>query len=397
MVRDHGFAAVRQRARSRLHYYRKADTDLLADVDDIMRFRIDSPFVARPVLHEGPLTVNWLLPGIAPHLGGFEGTARMVQFLEARGHTCRIYLTWRYNPLTLGEQVSLLRSAFPAIRARVYADPRSQAPAHACIATGWHTAYCALVHGGDAARFYMVQDFEPLFQPAGTLATLAENTYRMNFFGLTLGPWLSAKLSAEYGMKCAHFQFGADSITYRRTNFKPRNDILFYARRSTPRRGYELGILALRILHQMRPDVQIHLVGGDQPRERTGFPYAHHGTLSHTALAALYNQCAAGLVLSFTNASFLPFELLVAGCTPVINDSNHLRASLRAGGIVFAPPTPHELADALARAVTTQAGRPSQGRLHEDASVMDEPPVATWEVSGEHFEQHLVERVRAGW
>jgi hypothetical protein len=44
-----------------------------------------------------------------------------------------------------------------------------------------------------------VQDFEPYFEPVGSYSTFAENTYRFGFHGITLGEWLSKKLTNEYG------------------------------------------------------------------------------------------------------------------------------------------------------------------------------------------------------
>ena len=42
-------------------------------------------------------------------------------------------------------------------------------------------------------------------------------------------------------------------------------------------------------------------------------------------LSDIYNQCSAGLVLSLTNMSLLPLELLSSGTIPVVNDAENNR------------------------------------------------------------------------
>jgi hypothetical protein len=60
-----------------------------------------------------------------------------------------------------------------------------------------------------------VQDFEPYFEPVGSYSTFAENTYRFGFHGITLGEWLSKKLTNEYDMKCDYIKMGTDVQDYK--------------------------------------------------------------------------------------------------------------------------------------------------------------------------------------
>src|SRR5690606_34493580 len=104
-------------------------------------------------------------------------------------------------------------------------------------------------------------DFEPWFYPVGSASVLAENTYRFGFTALTAGRWLAEKLRADYGMVAHPYDFGADPASYSHVNRGRRSEVFFYARPSTDRRGFELGLMALDILAQQRPDVTINLVG----------------------------------------------------------------------------------------------------------------------------------------
>lgn len=76
---------------------------------------------------------------------------------------------------------------------------------------------------------YFLQDFEPLFHPAGAYAALAENTYRMGFHGIAAGRWLAELLEADYGMATGYFNFGSDKQHYSRVNLGDRQGVAFYA------------------------------------------------------------------------------------------------------------------------------------------------------------------------
>ena len=135
------------------------------------------------------------------------------------------------------------------------------------------------------------------------------------------------------------------------TSTPPRNGVVFYFRPDTPRRASELGMLALELFARRHPEVDIHLIGQSIRWRRPTFRYIDHGHLSTSELNVLYNQCAAGLVLSLTNMSLLPTELLASGCVPVMNDAEHTRMSCDSPFARFATPTPAALADELSAAV----------------------------------------------
>src|SRR5690606_18655192 len=86
--------------------------------------------------------------------------------------------------------------------------------------------------------------------------------YRMGFHAITAGKWLAQKLSHEFGMDADYFPFGCDTSRY---GLKPgggrRTGVAFYARSRTPRRGTELGLLALEILANRHPQLELHIFG----------------------------------------------------------------------------------------------------------------------------------------
>ena len=68
--------------------------------------------------------------------------------------------------------------------ATLYEAAGGMRPAHAIFATSWPTAYVVRSTPTPGARFYLVQDYEPMFYPAGTLYALAEESYRLGLYGL---------------------------------------------------------------------------------------------------------------------------------------------------------------------------------------------------------------------
>jgi hypothetical protein len=69
----------------------------------------------------------------------------------------------------------------------------------------------------------------------------------------------------------------------------------------------------------------------------------------------LYNRSIAGLVLSATNVSLVPHEMLAAGCVPVVNDAEHNRVVLDNPHVAYAAATPFELAARLCELVERPA------------------------------------------
>ncbi|MGW4927871.1 rhamnosyltransferase WsaF family glycosyltransferase [Agromyces sp. NPDC004153] len=325
--------------------------------DDLVAVDWSTPraFNARPVDRPSSgYRVAWLITPPGRTSGGHQNAFRFMSFLEQAGNptTVFLYAPARYPRVTIDgvRRMMAATSAYPDIRGefRVY-DPDTGLDGEfdAVIACDWETTYAAHRHGGDAKRFYFTQDFEPAFFPAGSEYAAAENSYRLGFHGFSAGRWLAAKLAADYGMSGDAYDYAVDTTRYRYENAAPRNEVLFYARPPTPRRATEFGLLALRELHRRRPDVVVNLVGWDMSGYDVPFPYVNHSAVDISALNDIYNRCAAGLILSLTNMSLLPIEVMGAGVVPIVNDAPNTRGVLDSPHIEFAPMSPGALADRM--------------------------------------------------
>lgn len=328
------------------------------DVD----WRTPHPAVERPrVVSEGPLTIAWIMPPPHESSGGHQTIFRFLRAFEDAGHRVRIY----YSSVRAAIDLPALRRlvAGSSSYSDVAADSYVLAPGDriaddvdAIVATGWETAYTSFADPSPARRFYFVQDFEPWFTAVGSASVLAENTYRFGFTGITAGGWLAERLHAEFGMETIPFDFGVDTSVYRNRAQGPRPDIFFYARPGTPRRGFELGTMALDLVGRRRPDIGIHLAGWDVRSYKLPFPHTDHGIVPIEQLDSIYNRCAAGLVISLTNMSLMPLEMLASGTIPVVTDGPHNRLVSDNPFIDYAPALPAALAERLIAAVDRPDG-----------------------------------------
>jgi hypothetical protein len=339
-----------------------------------------------------PLTIAWVTVPPSPASGGHATLFRMVTELERAGHRCIVYLDDRHG-WSIDRHRRTVRTCWPEARAEVRDLAAGIEDAHVVMATSWGTAYPVLVSPAKGVRCYFVADFEPSFYAAGSEAMLAEATYRFGFHGVTFGRWLSERLERDYGMRAEHFEFACDLEHYvlDRGPAAPaaRTGVCYYCRPSTPRRAHELAVAALDIFAIRHPEVEIHLFG--EPAGRLSFSATHHGFLDPPRLGALYNRCVAGLVLSATNVSLVPHEMLGCGCVPVVNDAEHTRVVLDNAHVVYAAPTPRELAGALSALMLRPAAERDAAVAAAAASVTG----TTWAQAGAEVQRILCDVVAA--
>lgn len=311
--------------------------------------------IARPA---NGFDIAWLISPPSRTSGGHQNAFRFLHELEQAGNRVTVYLysTAKYPKVVVSDIRRMMEetTAYPVLAGdmKIY-DPAVgiEGDPDALVACDWATAYAVRRHDGRAKRFYFTQDYEPAFYPWGSDFVAAENSYRLGLHGFSAGRWLAAKLRDEYDMSCDAYDYAIDPALYSRTNRNRRTDVLFYARPPTPRRATEFGLLALAELHRRRPDIRIHLVGWDMSGFAVPFPYVNHTALDISQLNAVYNQCAAALLLSLTNLSLLPIEVLAAGTVPVVNDAPNTRGVLDSPFVDFAPMAPAVLAERLIAAV----------------------------------------------
>ena len=342
-----------------------------------------------------PLTLNWLVPEPFPGAGGDVGLFRIIRLLAEFGHTCHVYVV----PYDLMKDYSTeeirayVAKYFGASAARYEKWSGAVEDADATFATFWPTAENVLALPNGGQRFYLVQDFEPSFYPGDAHHTeRAEKTYRTGLHCITLGRWLAKLLRERYGATADYFDFAVDPQIYRpRPGLRTATRrVCFYARPATPRRGYELGIEALRLVKARLPDVEIVSYGTADPQPRPAFPFVDRGLVSAEELATLFSSCDVGLVLSLSNPSFVPLEMMACRCAVVEIASERIEGIATHGQDAWlVEPNPNAIADGLIRLLEDDALRE---RLVESAYArahrMD------WRHSARQIETVLLREIR---
>jgi glycosyltransferase involved in cell wall biosynthesis len=365
------------------------EIDVMVSLEDIVSANyIDKPYqTPNKINKKKSLKIGWVLSPLSPGAGGQNTITRFARYLQSVGHDVTFYIYEGMQAQSIAEAREILQKSFKVdIPVKKIADYEES---DVLIATGWETTYPTFNTKTEAHKFYFVQDFEPYFYGVGSRYVLAENTYRMNFYGITAGPWLAKKVS-EYSMKADYFDFGADLEVYRPKGvIDKKKKIVFYARPVTERRAFELGVIALEKFHIDHPEYEIELIGWDVSNFKLPFLYKNRGILSHEELAELYAESVACLVLSLTNVSLLPLELIAAGCVPVMNEGENNRMVLSGMDdfVDYAATNPIELAKALSFAV-------ERNNINEHAaSAIESVSSLSWDGSYQKVEEIIKREV----
>ena len=360
VLRDGGPRQIAQRV-SRVAYQRLGASDLefpldLNDVADSHGLTLAAP--AQRPLRGTPLTVGWICTPPSPGSGGHTTLFRMVEAVEAAGHTCVLYLYDRFRG-QLARHTKVIRQYWPQVHAEVRSVASGLQPLDAYVASGWQTAHVLAARADlPTRRLYFIQDFEPFFYPKGTEYALAEDTYRFGLRCIAVGWMVADLLEEQFGVHATIAPHGCDTATYRLTNYGDRNGVVFFARPRVARRGYELGVLALQEFHKRHPEQDIHVFGDTSAQ--VPFRAIRYGNLTPARLSELYNKCHAGIAMSFTNVSLVPAEMLACGAIPVIGGTRCPPQDLDSPCIRWADPTPSALADELCAAVEAHEPTPTE-------------------------------------
>lgn len=269
-------------------------------------------------------SITWVIPDFEIGSGGHINIFRMIKLLKARGfNNQHVVIMEPHKWQTAEEAGAIINAAFDEPGISVSLGIETLMPSEYIFATSWQTAYWVSKYRDALYRCYFVQDFEPLFYPAGDEYYLAENTYKLGLHGVTAGKWLGEKLKNDYGMNTFHYTFSYDKHLYNNIEKRAheKKNIFFYARPVTPRRCFHIGLMALAKVCEEIPDAAVILAGWDVSDFHIPFNHVNSGSLPIEQLPDLYAQCDAALVLSGTNLSLLPMEIAATGCPMILNDA----------------------------------------------------------------------------
>ena len=278
-------------------------------------------------------SITWFLPEFKhPYYGGIFTILRFADYMKrVKGVDSRFAVLGSMDET---QAARLIADSFPALSdGRVqsfdlYENVYDFDPSDAAIATLWSTAYPMLHFNQTKRKFYFIQDYEPLFYPAGSISAQVEATYSFGYYGIANTPTIKEIYHDKYGGKAKYFLPCVDTNVFHPAaenthHLKEQMTIFFYGRPKHPRNGFELGAQAFRILKKRMGEKIRIIAAGDnwhpQEYDLTGI-VENLGLLDYEDTAELYRGCDVGMIVMFTrHPSYLPFELMASGCLVVSN------------------------------------------------------------------------------
>jgi glycosyltransferase involved in cell wall biosynthesis len=346
----------------------------------------------------GPLqvaTITWFLPHFEhAYYGGIYTILRFAASFAERWGIRNTFIMLSDAGITpAATYLERITTAFPqlahstAIVHHAWENLAALPATDVCIATYWNTAFSALRYNQTKRKCYFIQDFEPMFFPAGSTSAQVEATYRFGLYGIANTRTLKQIYEQQFQGTATFFDPCVDTSLFyppaSRSWDKPPAPatVFFYARPDYWRNGFELGAVALRQLKE-RMGARVRIISAGQqwsPRE-----YGLDGVIENLGLliypetAALYRTCDVGLTMMFTrHPSYLPFEFMASGCMVVSNISDATSWLLQDGqNCLLTLPVAGCIADTLARALEDHALRQ---RITHTALAMIQKHYTDWD------------------
>jgi glycosyltransferase involved in cell wall biosynthesis len=330
--------------------------------------------------------VTWFVPHFGHTFGGIHTILRFGDLLRRR-HAVRSTFVIYDNPsASPADYDARASSQFPELAGgfHVLRDKTELAklpPCDLAIATLWSSAFIVRDFPHAVAKAYFVQDFEPLFYPAGTYQALAEQTYRFGLYGIFNSPGLHEFVTANFPMTGCFFEPAVDSAVFhdRRPARVSPVRVFFYGRPSSDRNGFELGVAALRGL-KASLGTQVEILSAGEEWQPEAFQLngvvENLGVLPYEKTADLYRTCDIGLCFMFTkHPSYLPLEMMACGVTVVTNQNSANRWLLEdEKNCLLAEPACSSVLDRL-----LLAARDSELRRRLGLAAAERMRTTTWE------------------
>ena len=341
----------------------------------IRKARVQIPTGTTSMIRAGKLkTITWLVPYFEHPYGGVHTILRFGSMLNQRHGVQSRFVVYDAPHGALREIEARVATLFPTSPGefeimRSARDLEDLPRTDLAVATLWNSAYLLLNHVEASAKAYFVQDFEPLFYPAGTFYALTEQTYRMGLYGIFNTQGLHDYVTSNYPMKGCWFEPSVDHHLFH--DARPKREgpvrVFFYARPSTDRNAFELGLAALKQLKRaLGAGVEIICAGEHWRPEDFGVggKINNLGVLPYEKTADLYRSCDVGLALMFTkHPSYLPLEMMACGMTVVTNNNPaNLWLFDHGRNCLLAEPTVSCMAEQLEKAASDPTLRNRVGR-----------------------------------
>ena len=303
-----------------------------------------------------PSKIIWVCVPTEISGGGSRTISRFIKYFDRAGIRQEVLIYTPNNLVDLNHQKYVWVSGFgvPAhIEIKLYSERLNTNDF--VFATAYQTAIPAIKISNPNRLGYFVQDDETTFDLSLSQQMLVLKGFERFSFAICAGDWLKT-LSESRGIRhSVSFNFGVDQIYFE--NIKPKEKLIVgYFQPDKSRRCAEILVTALAIAKRELPSWKFVLVGGGE--KGTVLPGLYnYGALNPLELASIYRRAKVGLVISATNASLTPYELIACGATVITNDGLGNDWLTKYPGLNFVGLDPIELANAIVASAKSEISR----------------------------------------
>jgi glycosyltransferase involved in cell wall biosynthesis len=296
-------------------------------------------------------TLTWLLPNLIPGSGGHRNVFRLANLLQGDEFNCQVFFYG--DGRSADELLQQISADYDQPKFSVIDDLTEMRKSDVLI--GVHNSSIPFIKRTASAKSkiaYLVQDFEPWFNPMSDSYLDALSTYfEQDIAIFTSGAWMARKIKEVTGKSVPHFDFPVDKKIYFPESQIQREGILFFAKHDTPRRLFEVGKRLIGEVCSAVPGVKVELFGSGNAQD-FGIPGKSIGLLPTLEdLAGKYRAARIGIAFSPTNPSLVPYEMMACGL-PVIDIDLPGSPMFKYGKDPLLQPTPYSLEEMCAQAIS---------------------------------------------
>jgi glycosyltransferase involved in cell wall biosynthesis len=313
-------------------------------------------------------TAVWFVPYFDHFaFNGIQTIFRFIEKLSIEGvkNTLVIYDRPTFDVEKFKEQVS---ASFPGLTnydVVVFGDDKiagvEKLPeSDIAFCTIWVSAYVLLRYNKTKRKYYFIQDYEPMFYPAGSTSALSESTYRFGFRGVVNTPGLLAAVNQKHGLEGISFIPTVNRELYHPDPTKKDDKkvrIFLYTRPLNPRNAFSLGVITIKhLLDKYGKKIEIVTAGAEWDEAEYGLKgqITNLGLLkSLPEVADTYRTCDIGFSFMLTpHTSYQMLEYTASGMATVMNrNEDHLWLHKDGENCLLAEPSPAAMAERIGQLI----------------------------------------------
>lgn len=264
-------------------------------------------------------TIAFVIAGVGAYGGGITSILRLGTYFSNAGYN--VYFIAYGSQSSSAMQKEAISNLSDCKGNFIEWKDRYSVSFDVVIATFWRTVYYMSDIPG--YKMYFVQDYEPFFYNRGDNYLLAKHSYDVGCHMVSLGRWNKDMILKEgvgdYKIDCIDFPYEPKEYSYKKRDFK-----IYKSKRKIRFAVYitdndrRLPFLTQQIMEKIKNgfslkqiDAEIFYFGCDKK-----FPIKNGinlGRLNKSNLEKLYHAVDFGVVMSLTNISLVPFEMIATG------------------------------------------------------------------------------------